>query len=247
MPWRRKWQPAPVCLPGESHGQRSLEGPRSWGRRESDTTERRAYLSQEAGFLGFPLHRHREVEPALFFGTWSVQAGHFQTLGLQGISVLSRGTSVGMRSHAAMLFVGVSLHHAAWWQSTQPWRGALGGQAEVPEQCHICWTYGRVYCYQKTVHPEGLGRADGVSGGPLVPGSRKGCRCRKELLTRSVPENHPRASGEASPSCLSILVRAGTVISGCYFGPGKPDGRSTGRRAGGVGGEWMSHSVFPQE
>ena len=25
-PWRRKWQPTPVCLPGESHGQRSLMG-----------------------------------------------------------------------------------------------------------------------------------------------------------------------------------------------------------------------------
>ena len=26
MPWRRKWQPSPVFLPGESHGERSLEG-----------------------------------------------------------------------------------------------------------------------------------------------------------------------------------------------------------------------------
>ena len=26
VPWRRKWQPAPVFLPGESHGQKSLEG-----------------------------------------------------------------------------------------------------------------------------------------------------------------------------------------------------------------------------
>ena len=25
-PWRRKWQRTPVLLPGESHGQRSLEG-----------------------------------------------------------------------------------------------------------------------------------------------------------------------------------------------------------------------------
>ena len=24
LPWRRKWQPTPVFLPGESHGQRSL-------------------------------------------------------------------------------------------------------------------------------------------------------------------------------------------------------------------------------
>ena len=37
--WRRKWQPAPVFLPGESHGQRSLVGCSPWGRRESDTTE----------------------------------------------------------------------------------------------------------------------------------------------------------------------------------------------------------------
>ena len=37
IPWRRKWQPTPVFLPGESHGQRNLVGP--WGRKESDTTE----------------------------------------------------------------------------------------------------------------------------------------------------------------------------------------------------------------
>ena len=26
IPWRRTWQPTPVFLPGESHGQRSLVG-----------------------------------------------------------------------------------------------------------------------------------------------------------------------------------------------------------------------------
>ena len=39
MHWRRKWQPTPVFLPRESHGQRSLVGCRLWGRTESDTTE----------------------------------------------------------------------------------------------------------------------------------------------------------------------------------------------------------------
>ena len=39
MCWRRKWQPTPVFLPGESQGQRSLMGCRLWGRTESDTTE----------------------------------------------------------------------------------------------------------------------------------------------------------------------------------------------------------------
>ena len=37
--WRRKWQPTPVFLLGESQGRRSLVGCRLWGRKESDTTE----------------------------------------------------------------------------------------------------------------------------------------------------------------------------------------------------------------
>ena len=37
--WRRKWQPTPVFLPGESQGQGSLVGCRLWGLTESDTTE----------------------------------------------------------------------------------------------------------------------------------------------------------------------------------------------------------------
>ena len=37
--WRRKWQPTPVFLPGESQGQGSLVGCRLWGCTESDTTE----------------------------------------------------------------------------------------------------------------------------------------------------------------------------------------------------------------
>ena len=38
-PWRRAWQPTPVFLPGESHGQRSLVGYSPWGPKESDATE----------------------------------------------------------------------------------------------------------------------------------------------------------------------------------------------------------------
>ena len=39
MHWRRKWQPTPVFLPGESQGWGSLVGCHLWGRTESDTTE----------------------------------------------------------------------------------------------------------------------------------------------------------------------------------------------------------------
>ena len=37
--WRRKWQPTPVFLPGESHGQGSLVGYSPGGYKESDRTE----------------------------------------------------------------------------------------------------------------------------------------------------------------------------------------------------------------
>ena len=34
IPWNRKWQPVLVCLPGKSHGQRSLVGCHPWGHKE---------------------------------------------------------------------------------------------------------------------------------------------------------------------------------------------------------------------
>ena len=39
IPWRRKWQPTPLLLPGKFHGRRSLVGYSPWGRKELDTTE----------------------------------------------------------------------------------------------------------------------------------------------------------------------------------------------------------------
>jgi len=39
IPWRRAWQPTPVFLPGESHGQRHLVGYSPWGHKELDKTE----------------------------------------------------------------------------------------------------------------------------------------------------------------------------------------------------------------
>ena len=39
IPGSRKWQPAPVFLPGTFHGQRSLVDYSPWGLKESDTTE----------------------------------------------------------------------------------------------------------------------------------------------------------------------------------------------------------------
>ena len=40
IPWRRKWQPMPIFLPGKIHGQRSLAGYSPWGCKVLDTTWR---------------------------------------------------------------------------------------------------------------------------------------------------------------------------------------------------------------
>ena len=39
IPWKKKWQPTSVFLPGESHGQRSLEVYSPWGCKQLDMTE----------------------------------------------------------------------------------------------------------------------------------------------------------------------------------------------------------------
>ena len=56
---RRTWQPTPVFMPGESHGQRSLAGYSPWGRTESDTTER---LSTCHTILGCFMSVHPSIQ-----------------------------------------------------------------------------------------------------------------------------------------------------------------------------------------
>ena len=55
MHWRRKWQPTPVFLPGESQGQQSLVGCRLWGRTELYTTEGLSNCSSSMKKLAFIL------------------------------------------------------------------------------------------------------------------------------------------------------------------------------------------------
>jgi len=39
IPWRRGWQPTPVLLPGDFHGQKCLLGYSPWGEKELDMAE----------------------------------------------------------------------------------------------------------------------------------------------------------------------------------------------------------------
>ena len=56
IPWRRKWQPTPVFLPREVHGQSNLVGYSPWGHKELDMTEVTEHSSIQG--RGFPRWLH---------------------------------------------------------------------------------------------------------------------------------------------------------------------------------------------
>ena len=62
IPWRRAWQPTPVFLPGESHGQRNLAGCTPWGQKESDTIEATQHTCKR--------HQLQEKERAFHLEVW---------------------------------------------------------------------------------------------------------------------------------------------------------------------------------
>jgi len=53
FPWRKAWQPTPVFLPGEFHGQGSLVGYSPWGHKESDMTE--LLIQQHCVYMSIPI------------------------------------------------------------------------------------------------------------------------------------------------------------------------------------------------
>ena len=62
IPWRREWQPIPVFLPGEFHGQKSLAGYSPWGCKESDATDRLTLsLSLHVEFKGAIMLSHNRL------------------------------------------------------------------------------------------------------------------------------------------------------------------------------------------
>ena len=71
MHWRRKWQPTPVFLPGESQVPGSLVGCRLWGRTESDMTEWLSSSSSTRREKNFPF----DLE--LFRMAWYQRTSHF--------------------------------------------------------------------------------------------------------------------------------------------------------------------------
>ena len=74
IPWRRAWQPTPVFLLGESHGQRSLVGYSPWDCKELDMTE---LLTLSLPPFILLLFQHRGLKPKMSKCFSSVQFSHW--------------------------------------------------------------------------------------------------------------------------------------------------------------------------
>ena len=87
MHWRRKWQPTPVFLPGESQERGSLVACRLWGRTESDTTEATQQQQQQLPGKGLWLAEHIFVSQVA--NQWSPAYLRISCPGVQGQFLIS--------------------------------------------------------------------------------------------------------------------------------------------------------------
>ena len=70
VPWRRQWQPTPVFLPGESHGQRSLVGHSpgvTWSRAWLGDSQQHVCTSPSSVFLTFALSFIKTLSHCIVF------------------------------------------------------------------------------------------------------------------------------------------------------------------------------------
>ena len=65
IPWRRKWLPTPLFLPGKSYGQRSLVDYSSWGCKELDTTEATNMQDTHKGMNFWYSQKHAQISKTL--------------------------------------------------------------------------------------------------------------------------------------------------------------------------------------
>ena len=82
IPWRSKWQPIPIFLPGKPHGQRRLVGCSPQGCKELETTEqlnnnkrqaKQRYITRASPLIGYSIYLLRSYaqEEASSLNSWS--------------------------------------------------------------------------------------------------------------------------------------------------------------------------------
>ena len=199
MHWRRKWQPTPVFLPGESHGRRSLVGCSPLGRTESDTTEatwrqwpRKHFYETDLGTATL----YQRGQKAM---CWLPDDHCFKTSPTSGYSYLETKWKFEFR----YLFQGIDV--CAWWLShvwlfATPWTVACQAPLSIGFSRREYWS----------------GLPFPSTGVLLDPGIEptSPALIGRHILT-TVPPGKP--SGERQQSFKSCL---GRTLSLCVFGWG---------------------------
>ena len=111
IPWRRAWQPTAVCLPGESHGLRSLVGYSPKDRKDLDTTERVWMLALFTYYCCLLLYSIICLSPSeLNLGRW-YPAFFFP------FSISSAWNSVEQKGKLPVIWLGDFFHQIGVWKS----------------------------------------------------------------------------------------------------------------------------------
>ena len=120
IPWRRKWQPTPVLLPGKSHGQRSLVGYYPW---MGSQRVRHDWVTSFPSFLPSLWQKAKRNWRASFWKWKSEKAG--LKLNIKKMKMMASDPVTSwqidrqtMETVTDFIFLG-SKNHCRWW--LQPW------------------------------------------------------------------------------------------------------------------------------
>ena len=137
MHWRRKWQPTPVFLPGESQGRRSLVGCSLWGRTESDMTEV-TYLTFYLELMTKLKEKNHSWNSLNFFNNFMFQVSIYACPSLEGGPATSAEvagilrTDVAMQCSTAAHQRTVTVMSKKWW-----FPNTVAGVGQCHKQKHI--------------------------------------------------------------------------------------------------------------
>ena len=99
MRWRRKWQPTPVFLPGESQGRGSLMGCRLWGCTELDTLIYLSLRPRNPNYISFQLPQMPHFSPQAI----AHPPPPLQRLTESSVSMYTVMATVGALAHCSFL------------------------------------------------------------------------------------------------------------------------------------------------
>ena len=119
-PWRRKWQPTPVFLPGKSHRWRSLIGYSPWGHKVSDMTEWLHVHVRSRSISKFKRGTQKPLDESES-GEWKswLKAQHSENKDHGIRSHHFMGNTWGNSGNSVRLYFLGLQNHYRWW--LQPW------------------------------------------------------------------------------------------------------------------------------